>query len=238
MMEYMERVSIIEGKKPVIFVAPHGADCDDLNTALIAERLAENCNGYAVINRGWERSEKIDYKKDKGNCNNTYHCHENVIKEEFLDPIIRYKNRILKKWTRVGIIYIHGMSDQIQDITGINDLNYVIGWGRGKPPSYTCQSWIKNCLAWSLSAADNCTVAEGRAEGRYAAWSRKNMAQLFRKWYPDPDVDALQIEIARKIRNTHMIAETTAQILSIAIEEMLGETESWELPSDFHIIKV
>lgn len=234
----MERVSIIEGKKPVIFIAPHGANCDDLNTALIAEILAENCNGYAVINRGWERAEKIDYKRDKANCNNAYHCHEDVIKEEFLDPILRYKNRILKKWSRACVIYIHGMSDEIQDITGINDLHYVIGWGRGKPPSYTCQAWVKNFLAWSLSTTDNCTVAEGRAEGKYAAWSRKNMSQLFRKWYPDSEVDTLQIEIVRKIRNSPIVAETTAQILSIAIEEMLDETALWEQPSDFHIIKV
>jgi len=238
MIQYMERVSIIDGKKPIIYVAPHGATCDDVNTALIAEVLAEATNGYAVINRGWERAEEINYKEDKANCNNTYHCHKDVIKEEFLDPLIRFKNRILKKWSRLCIVYLHGMSNKITETTGIDNLHYVIGWGRGKPASFTCQQWVKNFLIYNLATGDNCTVAEGRSEGNYAAWSRKNMAQLFRKWYPDSEVDSVQIEIINKIRNNRTIAETTAQIMAITFEEMMAQDAAWELPSGFRIVKV
>jgi hypothetical protein len=234
----MERVSIVNGKKPVLLVAPHGATCDDLNTDIIAEHLAESINGYAVINRGWERAEEIDYKKDKANCNNTYHCHKDVIKEEFLDPILRFKNRILKKWERVLIVFLHGMSNDVQEQTGIDNLNYIIGWGRGKPDSLTCQKWIKDFIIYHLSVGDNSVVGEGRAGGNYAAWSKKNMAQLFRKWYPDDEVDTIQIEIINKLRNTKLLAETTAQILALTIEELLDANSEWAMPHGFKIVKV
>jgi len=238
MIQYMERVSIISGKKPVIYVAPHGADCDDLNTALIVEQMAEATNGYAVINRGWERAEEIDYKKDKANCNNAYHCHKDVIKEEFLDPIIRFKNRILKKWERVLIIYVHGMSNKIIEDTGIDELHYVVGWGRGKPDSFTCQKWVKDFIIYHLSLGDKCVVGEGQSGGNYAAWSRKNMAQLFRKWYEDVEVDSIQLEVINKLRNTKLLAEATAQILSLTIEELIDANSQWRMPSGFKIVKV
>ncbi len=233
-----ERVSIIEGKKPVLFVAPHGARCDDLNTDLIAEVLADSTDGYAVINRGWERSEVIDYKRDKANCNDVEHCHKDVIKEEFFDPLIRFKNRILKKWSRLCVVYLHGVSNDIEKRTGLDNLQYIVGWGRGKPDSLTCQKWIKDYIIYNLAIGDNCTVAEGKAGGNYAAWARNNMAQLFRKWYPDEEVDTIQIEIINKIRNTRLLAETTAQIMGITIEGMLEEDGKWEIPYNFKTTKV
>lgn len=238
MIQYLERVSIIDGKKPVIYVAPHGASCDDVNTTLIAEILAETTSGYAVINRGWERAEDIDYKKEKANCNNVEHCHKDVIKEEFLDPLFRFKNRILKKWARVFIIYLHGMSNNIQSTSGIDDLNYVVGWGNGKPASHTCQKWVKDFIIYHLTVGDNCTVGEGKAGGNYAAWSKKNMNQLFKKWYPDSEVDSIQIEIINKIRSSRLLAETTAQILAITIEELLDANGEWNMPDDFKPPKI
>jgi hypothetical protein len=232
------RVQIVEGKNPIIFVAPHGNKKDDVNTALIAEVLADCTKGYAVINRGWERADNINYKYDKANCNNVEHCHKDVIKEEFLDPLIRFKNRVLKKWSRIFIVYIHGMSDSIQEKTGIKYLNYIVGWGNGHPHSHTCQKWIKNFIIYTLSLGDNCIVGEGKAGGNYAGWTRNNMTQLFRKWYLDDEVDAVQIEISRTIRDTKSTAKTTAQLMAITMEELITLNESWTLPDGFKINKV
>ena len=77
----MERVSVIEGKSPIIIVAPHGYKGDDENTDLIAEEIANALHCYAVINRGWERSDSVDFMKDKADCNNVYHCKEDVVRE-------------------------------------------------------------------------------------------------------------------------------------------------------------
>lgn len=235
----MERVSIVEGKKPIIYVAPHGAHCDDVNTALIAEELAEAINGYAVINRGWERANDVDYKKEKANCNNVEHCHKDVIKEEFLDPLLRFKNRILKKWARVCIVYLHGMGNDIQKKTGISNLNYVIGWGNGvSDHSHTCSKWIKDFICYHLSSSDNCAVGEGKGGGNYAGRSKKNMVQLFRKWYPNDEVDSIQIEIVNNIRNSKLLAKTTAQIITITIEKLLNQKIPWKLPANFKIPKI
>lgn len=222
----------------MIYVAPHGAQCDDVNTAFIAEILAETTNGYAVINRGWERHATINYAKDKANCNNVEHCHADVVKEEFLDPLIRFKNRILKKWNRVMIVYLHGMSNDVQKRTGIDELNFVIGWGNGNPSSHTCQKWVKDFLIYHLSLTDNSVVGEGKAGGNYAGRAKNNMVQLFRKWYLDKEVDAVQIEIVNKIRNTKMLADATAQIMSIVMEELLDQDDSWHLPRGIKIVQV
>jgi hypothetical protein len=237
-MQYLERVSLVEGKQPVLFVAPHGASCDDINTALIAEILATTTKSYAVINRGWERADKVDIMKDKANCNNIEHCHKDVVREEFLDPIIRFKNRILKKWSRCLIIYLHGMSNNVRIHTGISDLNYVIGYGRGMIPSFTCQKWIKDFVLYHLAIGDNCHVAEGKAGGKYAGYEKNNMNQLFRKWYFDEEVDSLQLEIVHSLRSKKQEAEATAQIISITIDELLMHTDEWTLPSDFRIVRI
>lgn len=104
----MERVSVIRGKAPVIVVAPHGFEQDDQNTALIAESIANEINCYAVINRGWERCLDIDVLNDKADCNNVYHCKEDVVREEFLEPIVRFKSRILYSHDEAFLIFIHG----------------------------------------------------------------------------------------------------------------------------------
>lgn len=233
----MERITRIEGKKPVIYVAPHGAPCDDVNTSIIAKTLAEVTKGYAVINNGWEKANIIDYKKEKANCNDIDHCHQDVIKEEFLNPILRFKNKILKTWHRVLVVYIHGASNEVRKKAGKRDLNYIIGWGNGTPPSYTCQRWVKNFLIYHLSVADNCSVAEGKSGGNYAAWSYKNMAQLFRKRYEDENVDSVQVEVVNEIRNTPAKAKVTGQVMGMCFKDLL-ENDSWEMPRSYQFLKV
>lgn len=233
-----ERVSIIEGKRPLIFVAPHGAQCDDVNTALIAETLADTTRGYAVINRGWERSNWIDYTKDKANCNNVEHCYKDVIKEEFFDPLVRFKHRTLKKWSRVCIVYLHGMSNDVQKRTGIDDLNFVVGWGNGNPHSHTCQKWVKDFLIYNLSLVDKSTVGEGKIGGNYSARAKNNMTQFFRKHDYDEEVDAVQIEVVNKLRKTKTAAEATAQVMGIVMNELIEQGESWRLPHGFKIPQV
>jgi hypothetical protein len=91
----MERVALVEGDSPVLILAPHGPD--DKNTDLIAERVAVESGSFAVINRGWNRFSSVDFMKDLANCNDVRHLHSDVVKEEFLEPILRFKNRIRKK---------------------------------------------------------------------------------------------------------------------------------------------
>ena len=86
----MERVELREGKIPVIVFAPHGFNGNDENTSIMARSIAKEINAYAVINKGWERSDVVNCFDDKADCNNVEHCHEDVVKDEVLDPLILF----------------------------------------------------------------------------------------------------------------------------------------------------
>jgi hypothetical protein len=217
----MERVSIISGHLPIIIIAPHGFNGDDEHTSIVAEHTANAIGAYAVINRGWERGENVDYMLDKADCNDANHCHEDVVKEEFLEPILRYKNKILQHHSIAHIYYIHGMSNKHRKITGDPNLDMVIGYGAGSPDSHTCSIWRKDLLCHLLNEAGVHTW-EGKKGGPMSGWARANMNQLFRKWYNEPQVQSMQIEIIHELRETPDAAIITAEYLATAVKDMLG----------------
>lgn len=222
-----ERISVISGRAPVIFVAPHGATCDDVNTDQVAEMAAESMKGYAVINRGFERSDHVDLKLEKANCNNVEHCLHDVVKEEFLDPLVKFKKRILREYPFVYIFYLHGVANDIRKKVDDPKLGYIIGWGAGKPPSHTCEKWRKDAFISILSSSDNYIAYEGKAGGNFSGWKKNNMNQYFRKWQRDENVHSMQVEMAYDLRSTRDKARTTGQIMGICVEELLRQS-SWE----------
>lgn len=229
----MERVSIIEGKEPVIFVAPHGAD--DTNTGLIAETAAEELKAYAVINRGFKRSKTFDYSKEHADCNNITHCHEDVVKDEFLDPILRFNKRIKKKYTSALILTIHGVGNKILSKTP--DVGYILGFGKGRPPRYTCLPWMKDWLVHFLNQTTEIAY-EAKAGSPYAGWGENNLNQLFRHWYSDNSTFSIQIEIIRRLRATRGTASLTGTYLALCVEELLEKDGTSKLPSEFEIKKI
>lgn len=231
----MERVSTFEcGKNPVIFVVPH---CEDLNISIIAKQAAEAAKGYYVINNGWQNAQEVDQKKDKANCNNVKHCHYDVVKEEFLEPIIRFKNRILKKHKLAYILYLHGINNDVRKRAGDDNLGYVIGYGAGKPQSYTTHRWVRDCFIYNLAAAETCHVFVGEAGGRYAAWAEDNMNQLFQRHYSDEKTESMQVSIIKDLRDTDKKANATGEVLAMCIEEVFTRT-NFEYPSFFKVKKL
>lgn len=219
----MERVSIISGKQPILIVSPHGYKNDDENTATVAEAIASVLNCYAVINRGWERADDVDIFNDKADCNNVSHCHEDVVKDEFLDPILRFRARILKRYTKVHMYLIHGMSDKHRINANDPGLDIVVGYGAGSPDSYSCDPWRKDAFINLLKDNGLCAY-EGKKGGQMSGWAKNNMNQLFRKWYTDPAVQSMQIEIVHELRADNDTAQLTAEYLAVAMSDMLGKT--------------
>jgi hypothetical protein len=217
----MERVSVIEGINPVIVVAPHGYKQDDENTDLMVEYIAYNVNCFAVINRGWERSDSVDYLNDKADCNNIYHCKEDVVREEFLDPIIRFKNRILTRNQIAYIFYIHGMSSRHRKISKDPSLDVVVGYGAGNPSSLSCDAWQKNYFLHSLNMS-GINAYEGKAGGQMSGWSRQNLNQYFRKWDYDANVSSMQVEIIYDLRKDKDLAEIAADYICMAIRDVMS----------------
>lgn len=214
----MERVKIISGESPVIVIAPHGFD--DERTSIYVETITSVANCYGVINLGWEKSEEVDFMKDKADCNNVRHCHEDVVREEFLEPILRFKSKILRKSPEVYIFYIHGMSNRHRILANDPVMDMVIGTGVGTPNSITFDLWKKNFLIDKLEN-EGFTVYESAQGGPMSGWSRNNMNQLFRKWYHDESVQSIQIEIIYELRKSNPIARRAAEYMGQAILETI-----------------
>lgn len=215
----MERVSIINGEIPVILVAPHGPD--DINTDLIVEEVAYEIGSFAVINRGWKRSKVFDYYSDRANCNNVSHVHEDVIKEEFLDQILRMSAKIVNKIDRRAyVFYLHGCGNEVKKEANDQNLDIILGYGEGSPSSYSCDLRIKDAFSYFLEN-ESFGVYEGKKRGKYSGRSKNNMNQLFRLWYPNKDVHSMQIEIVKELRDSEEMIQIVSDGLVAAIDDLL-----------------
>lgn len=217
----MERVAIREGKAPIILFAPHGFGGDDERTSTMVEYMAETLDCYAIINRGWERGPLVDCFADKADCNNVEHCHEDVVKEEILDPILRFQKKIMRTHSIAYFFPIHGMSDKHRKSSGINNLDIVIGYGAGSPNSLTCDEWRKDYMLHLLEEA-GLTPAEGKKGGPMSGWARNNMNQLFRKWYHDQSIQGMQLEIIYDLRRDNEIALLASEYLAAVMEDLIN----------------
>jgi hypothetical protein len=217
----MERVSVVEGDRdvPAIIIAPHGAEGDDDYTAPLAETIANEVGCYAVINWGWERADKVDYFNDKANCNNIVHLQEDVVKDEFLDPIERYVNRIYQDSPEVFIYIMHGMGDDARKKANDPGLDLVIGYGEGqKKSSLSCDPWREQSFAY-ICHKSGFGVHHGKGGGSFAGNARNNLNQLYRKWQPTPSVHSMQIEVIRDMRLDEDTARFTGEQLAMCVED-------------------
>lgn len=221
----MERVQIIEGEIPVLLVVPHGLD--DENTDLIAEDVANEIGTYAIINKGWKRSKEVDYWNDLANCNDIRHLFQDVVKEEFLNPILRTVAKMKKEYQEdILMLILHGCSDDIRSEAKDPDLDLIIGFGEGRPASYTCRIKIKDAFMYYLTK-ENFGVYEGKAKGKFAGRSKNNLNQLFTEWYPDDNVNSIQVEIVRELRCGY--PEITIDGLIAVLDSMMVFDDSVEL---------
>ncbi len=224
-----ERVRTYRGSIPAIIVVPHGYD--DPNTPAIAEGIIETIDAYAVINKGWERADVHNYYEDKANCNNLNHIQEDVVKQEFLEPILNYANNILDKLNRTPFMFIiHGVSNSVRQ-KAAEDLDIIIGYGEGKPPSYTCPIDYKDLFLNLLHRA-GLNPYQGKAGGKYSGRRKTNLNQLFRRvnqaasGYKFPGSNSMQIEIVRELRENEEIAKLTGELLGEAIKSLLESISS------------
>jgi hypothetical protein len=228
----MERVSAIKGNNPVLVIAPHGADGDDDYTALITEVIADTIGAFAVINRGWQRAEDYDYSKEHANCNNVVHCHQDVVKGEFLDPILRFTDKIRKDHGEVNVFIIHGVGNDIRKKANDMALDAIVGYGNGKPPSYSCELTRKTAFIYIMNNSKIKTY-EGKAGSQYSGKSKVNLNQLFNHWYPDDAVNSMQLEIVKELREDDEIAKATGEAIGDCITKYLKfianpPEEGWE----------
>ena len=227
-MSGTERVSTIspmnphEPVEPIIIISPHM----EQNTDKITEHMAKELNCYAVINRGWERSDKVDFMNDKANCNNIEHCLEDVVREEFLEPIFAFANKIRRSnMYNIYVFLIHGAAFPKNQ----KNPDVIIGCGNKKRPS--CPTWRKNAFIHFMLNEGIITWA-GKAGGPYTGQSVTNMNQLFTQefinpdtqelyWNPDDYVSSFQLEILDHWRKTETDSIIFADHTVKAIQELV-----------------
>lgn len=223
----MERTSVIQGSNPVLLVAPHGFDDD--NTAEITEMVARNFGAFAVINRGWRRSSHVDQFRDLANCNDVRHLHEDVVKEEFLLPILRCTARIKKSYEgRAYVFIIHGCKDYVRQASDDELLDIVVGYGLGNPPFHSCRTRTKNAFIRCLQD-EGFGVCEGAPGGLYAGRAKNNLNQFFVRWMPDTKVESMQLEIVQELRIDRDMLHLTAEGLVTALDAFMLVDDSDEV---------
>lgn len=237
-----ERVFVRRGKKPILLVAPHGAD--DTNTVILAKHAAELLDCSAVINQGFERCDKVDTSKDLADCNRIDHVKEDVIFDEFLKPIISIRDAYRRKLTRGNpwahldladallICHIHGVGDAVHKEAN-ERVMIVVGYGKGHTKDeISCQLWRKNLFIDLMRKyATDGDVFEGKGGGKYAGRSSNNVNQYFRKHESDAMVDSLQLEFPFSTRNTEEKAKLTGGMLAVVLNNMLKRRSYDKVPA-------
>lgn len=233
----MERVSLVHGKNPVILIAPHGNT--DTYTDILTKAAAIECKGNAIVNHAWERSAKVDILKSEANCNNINHATHDVVKDEFLDPIFQKEFQLIKKHGEIFVFHVHGCGNNIAQLSGIKDLSFVLGYGKGPDGKSrpVCDSYHRDLF--SLHAMRCLWVpAHAEAGSRFAGWDSDNLLQVWRPYRQFKQVHAMQLEFLTKTRISKKVAEATGIKLGLVINGFLKGIEENSTLSPFAYHKI
>jgi hypothetical protein len=224
-----KNVTTISGTSPFLVIAPHGAQTDDYNTDIVAYSMVEELGAFGVINFGYQRAKKFA-KDGHANLNSLKHCFNSPVKEEFLEPVFKYKAEIVKKFGICYIYLIHGMSPALRVKTKDN-VHMVVGYGQGEPPSFSCTIENKDAFCYLMSKL-NFNVYQGKSGGRFSAWQADNVNQLFRKKkYLDENVQSIQVELITSLRLARGTACFIGEVLGKVAEQLYDKGAN--VPKDF-----
>lgn len=235
-------IEFIEGATNILLIAPHGHEKDDKNTGALTRKVAEQSGCYAIVNEVYGRKADTPHRI---NLNDLSEVKEHL-QNEFLTPILEYKNKIVETYGSTWIFWIHGASNKsivndIKDYPNINpdEIKVLVGYGQKEGNDrLTVKQEIANTLIDALTQNGldaleaNPKVPKGTLS--FCAHDRNNMNQIFRAGeYRDPNVQSIQLEF-RKLgcRDTEKNIEDTAQKLVKAISALLTPSIEPEIVED------
>jgi len=219
------RVETKDGENPIILLCPHSPEEDF--TDLIAETISEKLEAYTIVNKGWERSENVDFLHDKANCNDLNQLlTDDVARDEFLIPLIQAVSQIRSQhFINVYIFIIHGFEVPAPKDPGQRLSKPDIVLGTGLPDRPSCDLWRRDALAFYLTVR-GLEVYEGKPCGRFAGWARNNLNQFFRRktdlWQKDQSVQSFQVEIEHAWRKSAATTRVVSEALWKSIEELVN----------------
>jgi hypothetical protein len=215
------RVSTITGDLPIILVVPRGVEDKELGT--IAHNIAKNLKVNAVINQGFEVADYVNSCKDLADCNRVDHLVQPVVYDEFLKPLIKFKNRTIqpfiglhrRRHNSLTIFYLLGTSNRVH--TQANEaVSMILGYGRGKKvDSFTCRPWRKNLIIdlWRKFVTDGGEVYEGKGDGKYSGRNSNCVNQYFRKHRRDLRVNSMEVHLPESTRNENSLGFVLTKVL-------------------------
>lgn len=205
-----ERVLTIFRQTPVILVSPHFEN-DFINE--ISLEIADQLNCSVIVNNGFEKTNLCDPINSKANCNLIDHCKQELVKEEFFDPFLKFCEKSLdgeklktiwnsfwgKEYSNpnptIHVFHIHGCDDSICNSLN-EDIYAIIGHGKGiKADSLTCESWRKDLFCQILKGLTKHKILEGESGSKYAARDANCINQYFRKHKLIREIQSMQITI-------------------------------------------
>ena len=236
-------IKTISGKNPILLIAPHGWKGDDEKTGRLTKLLAEHLECYAVINENYQRPVIIDHitkkkkpglpdpKKKLFDLNNLIHIKKHL-NNEFLKPILDYKDEIVRNEGSATVVLIHGIADGNPKADG---KDIVIGIGLDDPANKPKRNRLTPTEAVAVKlktifdelvepiSTKICRVTE---RGGFSGCEKNNLNKLFtprQKTYNDPKVQSIQLEIKKEgFRDTKKNTEKTAERLSVALAKLVG----------------
>lgn len=135
-VNYFKKTKI---NNPVVIVAPYGKT--HLNTHLICETIVNSLNCSGIINYGWEPDLNFNYFKDKADCFNLKHIQEDVIKQEFYNPILESYYSLIQNNKIPFIFIISEISNSVLKKYNNKNLELLISSGSYK--NKTCNDFYK-----------------------------------------------------------------------------------------------
>ena len=125
-------IEFISGSTNILLVAPHGHHLDDEKTGDLTRLMAEQSGCYAIINEIYCRKAKTPYRFDLNKLSDV----KKNLKNEYLMPLLEYKNNIVKEHGSAWIFWIHDaeQSSIKKDAKGRNHINpdeikVLVGYG-------------------------------------------------------------------------------------------------------------
>lgn len=216
----MERVSLIHGTEPIIIVCPHA--CEEPYMDTVAREVAKRSNAYAIINNGFKISDTVDTSNDQADCDRVDHLTQDVVREEFLDSLLATKRTLSRKHSRIIVLALYGLDNQIEAKAGYN-IDVVLGYGQAVVHnSYTCPLWMIDMFIneWKSHGWTSSSVCCGKPGTPMSARSIHHLPQLFQKVYIDPCVNVIKILLSERFLQDRGAAAFCGVILANVIDEI------------------
>lgn len=232
-----------EGSSPIVIVAPHATEDDDVNTKEIAMELAKDLNAFVVINDKFHKpcEDKCDKDEDFNHLpliGGSYEWDKRVPEmKSFYDTVEAYTKKAgtLSKDNnkRALVLFIHGLKHDKYDIdlgAGVKSApNMVINaeqHNKAKDNSGEVTAPIKFVEAFrDVLKKKGLNVGTGDA---FSAWGSQNGTQYLKN--KGIDCYSVQLEINSNLRKD---IKKTAEVITTAVKELKDFSESvFYLPQD------